>query len=953
MPTYIRNLEQIGFPSLIQLDRDSAVDEIVDRIKSDPRWEEIFDGELLQSANFAQINYFAYLWAKANEATNETIRERFITEAKNLNSLYNFLQNFAVNSLQVTAGEVILNAVVTNIAALNRTLRIPLFTTIQGNNNDGSTGTFEFIAKESGTNKFDYKSDIIIPAGVSTFTTSVFAGTTFRKDVVLNPPEDSEKFRIKLNQKNIQDGSIRIYYEFLDPVKETELIETDTFVVTPVTSTQFPTGIPHYVIKFLPDGDAEIIFNTEIFGGSFSRTLVSNLTIFGRTGGGEATNISPFGINDTLSFNIGGSNVSLDFTNTSAGFGGSDAEDENELKFFAPYRIGRGKSIMNDTDAIIAVANYAVKHVVDSPKYSPLTNTVQLLHYNNYIVPKRDLTGFSFPPVLVSDDLDSYNIKFLAALNDFLNLDMIHDEPIVDELMTGFVNTNTSYILELNPPLNGTMYISAYDHDGNEMDRLIFSSNYTNATTPDTLTSKATITATNAITSNITIDGTNNKMKFLIDEGPPNGPGPGTEITITIPSALYGLDVDGKATDLANAIDTAIKAADAYYATGSSHVYAFIDDDKKLNIQSAISGQYSFLKILEVTSSAYTITGFDVASLPLITRALPESGIAFSNTTIYDLDDNTVELRFNEDRFDYTFEYDPTDFAWPDSNSATGPLIEFIATEEDEVALAKPQLDQELIVRALTVGDVIIDEVTFGTPSVSDTNPGVVSASIYGTGDVFNDAATINYNYNTGQFSLQLTDSDDVSPPYDFPAAYDGTIKFQAIMKRETYSFTTVSYQPNPYNQEGEAKSIHDILKDDRKRTTGIEPILKQVDFIPQKVTIDVTPKKGKSPAEAYDSTIALLDQIAGYNSTEPEHTIGNGFQTTFIQSILSDSVTSNPNVKSAVITNLTTDISDGVGNKYYFTLDENFLLAMQELENDNSNIEGFVDLYNVEVVVV
>lgn len=951
MANYIQKLEDIGFPSLIELDRDSAVDEIIDRIKADPRWNEIYDGELLQSANYAQINYFAYLWMKANEATNETIRERFITQARNLDSLYNFIQNFGVNSLQITGSEVILSAEVTNISALNRTLTIPLFQTINGNFSDGSVGTFEFITKES-NGKFDYKSDKIIPPGISSFTTSVFAGVTTRLDVTLTPPEDSEKFIIKLNQSDIQDGSIRIYYEFLDPVKETELIESTSFVVTPVTSTQFPNGIPHYVVKYLPGGAAEIIFNTETFGGAFSRTVASNLTIFYRTGGGEASNIAPFGINDTQSFVIGSSSVELSFSNPAAGFGGSDAEDENELKFFAPYRIGRGKSIMQDIDAIIALANYTVKHVVDSPKYSPLDNTVQLLHYFNYIVPKRNFSGFTFPTVDVTDDAASYAIKLEEALNTYLNLGLIHDLPVVDELMTGFINANSSYVLELNPPLNGTLYISAYDNNDEEIDRLVFSANYSGTVnTPDSLTDKATIIADNAITSNITIDSSNNKMKFLIDEPSP-GPGPGLEITITIPSALYGIDVDGKSTDLANAIDVAIKASNSYYNTGSAHSYAFIDDNGKLNIQSRITGEYSFVKILDVTNSAYSSLGFDTINLPFITRAKPESGLVFLPTTNYNLTNNKVDISLNTNRFDYTFEYDPTDFTWPDSNVITGPLISFIATQEDEVSIAFPQTDQELIVRALTAGDVIIDEVTFGIPNTTDTNPGVVSGTIYGTGNVFDDSATINFDYTTGTFTLQLVDSDDVSAPYDFPTGYDGTVKFQAIMQRQTFDYTTVSYQPNPYNQEGEARAISDILKDVAKRTSGVEPLVKWVQFVPQKLTVSVTPKKGKSPAEAYASTISLIEQTVGYNSTETEHTIGTGFQTLWLQSILSDSVTSNPAVKTASIVSPTVDISDGVGNKYYFTLSEDFLLSLREIEVDNPNIDGIVDLYNVEVLI-
>lgn len=943
--TYLKNLESIGFPKLIELDRDSMVDEIVARIKADPRWTDSFDGEILQSANYAQINYFSYLWSKAAEATNESIRERFITESRSLTSLYNYIQNFGINAIQIKGSEVIVSATVDG-NPLTRTLTIDRFTKISGNYNNGTSGEFEFITKDI-NGKFDYKSDIIVPPGVSSFTTPVFAGKTNKLSVTLNPPEDSEKFRIKLNSSEIQEDSIRIYAFFQDPVKETECIETTSFVVTPVTSTQYPKGIPHYVIKYLPNGDAELIFNTETFGGSFSRVTPTDITIFWRTGGGEASNISAYGINDSIQFTSNNVNVDISFVNTSAGYGGADAENENDLKFFAPYRVGRGKNIVDDTDAIITLASYAEKHIVDSPKYSEFSDKIQLLHYHNYIVPKRNFSSFVFPAVEISDNSTSYSTKFLSALNKFLNLKKIHDKAIEDELMTNFTNIDTSYLLSLTPAMNGTVSLSAFNHAGNEIDRLVYSSNYSGDTLPDVKTNKATYTADNPITTPISIGSGNNKMRFIIDDGPS---APNVEFEITIPTALYGLDANGKATDLAAVISAAITSAYVYYNIGG-HAYAFIDSNKKLNIQSAITGEYSFVKVIDTISSAYSFLGIDVLNLPSTNRAKPESGLVFLPTTTFTGLENKVNIKINTSRFDYDYVHTPSPIlSWPDANQPTGPTLSMIAYEEDGSTLAKFQTDQTLLVRAINPSDIILDEITFGTITKTNINAGIINIAGNGTGNVFNDAGTINFDYTTGTFVLQLKDSDDIVAPYGFPVAYDNSTRFEIIGKQETYKFTTVSYQPNPYYQEDEAGAIFDLLRAAGKKMMCIEPILKEVEFIPIPLVIKITPKAGKTKAEAYNSTMALLNSSVGYSNVANDNTIGTGFKTTWLSSLLNDNVTSNPTVKSAQILNHTADITDSIGNKYYFILSEEFLLKMQEIEDDNVNIDGFVSLYNVEI---
>ena len=540
--SYLKKLSSVGLPDLVNLDHDSQIEEIIQRIKNDPDWNSIWDGELTQNASYAIINYFAYLHAKAAEATNRTLRENFITQARDSNSIVDHLSDYGLSLQQNRAAVVTLTGTIA-AGALTQNLTIPVATKIPGLSLNSNEIIFEIIKKDiSQPDKWDYEADTTITAGVDAFEVEAYAGETFVFDAILNPPQDVEKFTYTIPIPNIIENSIRIYYEYNNILLKTELLESKTFVVPQVITPVFPNGVPHFKIKYFPDGTAQVIFGTETFGGAFPTGGPSNIRIFGRAGGGRDSNVVTRALKASIQYQLNLNNVTtVNFTNLVNGEGGADRENIFEAQFYAPHRIGRNSSIVSDDDVLNEFSSKVVKHRVDSPKYSELGNNIPMLHYHNYVVPKRDFFNFVFPSVSVNDTTISYTQRFLKELNIFLNLRKIHDQLLEDEIVGFFTASDFSYILEYNPPLNGSLFLSAYDHNDLEVDRLKFTNNYSgNFNSPDGPEDVAQL-QTNASFTPITVTtGFNDKIKFAIDEEDPLNPGTGAGLihTITISPGL-------------------------------------------------------------------------------------------------------------------------------------------------------------------------------------------------------------------------------------------------------------------------------------------------------------------------------------------------------------------------------------------------------------------------------
>lgn len=935
MSNFLKPLTSIAPPQLIEFDRDALVNEIVERIQSDPNYNSIWDGELLQNFSYMMISSFAYLFSKNAEAANRLLRETFITTARDPDSITNAIYNFGINFKQNTAAAVTVTLSTPAGGGFTRPFNIPAGYILNAQNLDSTSSQFQIYKRDlNDPSKIDYRSSIEVSSGIIK-RVEAFAGETQRVDFVLDAI-NKEKFIYKIDNENVIENSIRVYYS-IGTSQERECIETDSFVVSPVNiSTAFPGGTPHYKIKYYSDGRADIIFGTQNFGGSFPNED-SNITIFYRTGGGALSNISISSINQTQAFAVGSYTFDVLFRNLAPGAGGANREDINEAKFYAPYRVGRGRSLMDDRDVINELINIVNKHIVISPKYSPLDEErIPLLHYYNYIAPKRDFTQFLFSTPTASDTAETYKVKFESALNEFLNLEGIHDGEETNLLST-FRDNDFSFVLPKQPALNGTLYVSAYDENNSEIDRISWLNNYSGElNTPSARTSYAFISSQNGINGPISIvAGANDKIKFKIDDVDFGGI---QYFDITLTPNVYGL-TDGRPQSIAEEINTKIKAANPYYNSFSGS-FVGIDSNNKIIIKSQITGQNSTIQIFEVSASAYLTLG---NITPRFKTAIPENGRIFLSTSNFNNSNGQVLLTINTTRFSEQKTYSPSNesvnpLLWPDETEATGPVLTYTILDENEETFPL-QAGTDLIIECYK-GTTLQDTLTFSNISESDTNGAAAD-----NGTCFDDGyASLNFNWQTNSITWRMASSDLAVEPYTYPAEYDETSTFIIRYQRKTYKFTSFTYEPNPYYQEGEANEILSKLKAVGKKTICVEPILKRVQFIPISVEITMKAKKGISTEELAANSQNLIYQYFSYDNDIAENTIGQGFNKNYLESVLNDKEI-NFGVDRAVV-NSPSNIEDAVGNKYYFVLPEDFISRIITLEETYPQIQGLADVY-------
>lgn len=962
MSSFLKPLSYIKSPELIEFDRDALVEEIVARIQSDPNWSSLWDGELFHNFSYFIINVFSYLFSKNAEYANRVLRETFITEAKDPASVINYLSNFSMNLKQNEASMVEVTITPTNGGSFtNEFFLNPGFSlsALSINNERINYEIYNFEYDDNGnlTTKLDYRSPIIIPA--ANFTkVNAFSGVTRTETVTLNPINQTEKFIYNLTNNNIIENSIRIYYEY-NTINEVELIETDSFVVNPVIKGPFTEamgGVPHYVIKYDTEGGAKIIFGSREFGGSFPNQP-SNLTFVYRTGGGLLTNISRRGINETLTLPIDNfTNINVSFFNLLAGGGGADRENIDIAQFYAPYRINRGRAIVDDLDALNALSFSTIKHLVKSPKYNGVD--VPVLHYHNYVVPIRNFNDFVFPVPNESDTYFNYRDTFELQLNDFLNLQGIHDGVENDILITFFTPVDFSFPLPYKPPLNGSLYVSAYNSAGKEIDRLIWGSNYSGSfNLPDLASVNAAIVSQSAIGS-LGINLQQSFLYFIIDSSQTlasadyTNPSDGTKcFRVQINPDLYTADADGKATILANEINQKIRSVSTYYQSFDSNTpFAYINDDKKLVIRSLSYGTTSNVQVFNFSSDSILST---LLIYPEKVDAAPQNRTAFLENSFYDFESHQVSIKLNKERFSISKQYNNLVPLWENPNSATGPIIVItLLDENNQVILIRENTD--LVITAINNNDVV-DTLTFNSIGTSSLNYGVAT-----NGTVFDDqnTNTCSFDYTESKILMKLIDSNLASPDYSYPVdedevtqLYNQSTIFEVTYQNKTYNFITVTETPNPYFPESEAHQFLLKLKDTGKKVLGIEPLLKKVKFKPFLLEVSVIPTKGYTREQAIQDTLKLIYDNFSYNNMIPDISIGTGFKLQVLKSFLNNKIRL-PSVDSIEVLLPTSDLTDTDENTYYFIFPENFIDRIKNFESSYTQLTGLSDSYKLRVKI-
>ena len=956
MSTFLKPLTDIKTPDLIEFDRDSLVAEIVERIQADPNWNSIWDGELVHNFAYFIINTFSYLFSKNAETANRIIRETFITQAKDPLSIINYLSNFSLNLKQNTASmaEVTIRPNDGGSFTFPFTLD-PGFsltaTTINNNQINYEIYNLELDQYGNETDKINYGSSIEVPAS-NFYKVKAFSGTTIIKTLEIDPITQTEKFIYNITDTDIIENSIRIYYQYGIQNQQEELIETDSFVVNPKitnTFTEAMGGVPHYKIKYNTDGSAKIIFGSREFGGSFPPLYGKTLTFFYRTGGGTLSNIQRGGINNVIDLVIDNYNtIPLSFYNLLGGGGGGDRETLDEAQFYAPYRIGRSRSIIDETDALNELRNSVIKHLVKSPKYNGIN--VPVLHYHNYIVPPRDFNNFKFPIPNSTDNYLTYKNVFELELNKFLNLDGIHDGSENDILISFFRNTNFNFPLPYKPPLNGSLYISAYNSSGKEIDRLVWGSNYSGTNIlPDLATSKAFVESTNPIVNlNVTPDF--NYLYFNIDDQIGDYTAPDTGLTyfkIEITPVSY------EPTGLAQEINNKIKSINYYNSFGTSAQFAYINSNNKLVITSLTAGINSKVKLFNIASDSILNT---IGLSETYIDAAPQNRTVFREDSIYDYQNHKISVSLNTNNQKTKYYYNEIS-NWTNVDDPIGPII-YLSFKDENNNIIYAQEGEDLIVICKNSNNSVADSLTFSNVSSLGDNTGVISND--GNGNVFDDSDSTlcKYNYSTGEIIIKLTDSNGEDGSYSFPVSEDNVTElyntgsyFEVIYQNKTFSFLTVSMIPNPYLPESEALQYSLKLKSKDKKMIGIEPLLKKVIFKPLLLDISVNPLKGYSREQAIRDTTNLIYNNFTYNTMLNEVSIGTGLSLQTIESFLNNKSLLQ-SIEKAKVTLPVSDLLDPNENTYYFIFDLNFLGRIKKFEETYTQLVGLHDSYKLKIKI-
>ena len=783
-------LHEVAAPNLIDFNTNDIIDEIIDRIQRHPDWKQIWNGELKQDALYVIINIFAYLFSKNAEVANRLIKENFILLAKDPDNIVNLMSNYGLRIRSNTHS--IANIKVTRQDGGNLTSDL-IISGIPGRPFEIYSNKIKFEIYEKDENgKIDYFKSITLRKGLVN-NLLAYSGSTGFETIAMDSQEKKEKFYYQLSNYPVIEDSIRVYYFFNN--EKIELQETESFAIASFGDTdRFPGGQPFYKLIYNSYGRAGIVFGTKEFGGSFPKEEFGELQVFYRYGGGSETNIA----DGAMVYNANVGDVPLLFTNNGKSGGGVNVEDLDLAKFYAPMRVGRGKQIVDDRDALLALAGMAVKHKIISPKYSILPNkdSVPILHYYNYIVPFRNFNEFNLPTPDSFDNASTYEYKMRAALNDFLNLSKLHDGFISDEVISGeYTEDNLKYALNYKPVLSGTLTVSAYDHYNIEIDKLIYSSSYYGETNiNDSNTSTAKLKSHSRITDNVFNLNDRNQFDFEMD---------GYLMKITIPNQINGVSIQyNSPTILAekvneliiNTIKESWKTNDPLQLIpiGQNHITLnynyFYYNNGYFYLNSPKIGINSSLKILLDKNdtprnkflSLIKFTGGNVVSY--YSNAVPESRKIFLDNSNFNYVNNSIEIKLNLDDINREKTLNKI-IVWPDRNSRTGPKLSYALRDENLRNIFLKQ-NSNINLEIYDVFGILKDRVVFENVNPGEITPGFRietdknGNTISGQSEIFKDAVfeqnvytgtCFDYNDSTLYFALADSDDEQTSAPYSFP----------------------------------------------------------------------------------------------------------------------------------------------------------------------------------------
>ncbi len=479
----LKPLADIKAPDLIQFDRQSYVNEIIERIKLNPEWSSIWNDNLFHNADQMVMQFFAYMAEKNALKFNLNLKEKFLSHAYSDEAIYNNLSDMNVEIQQATNAQVDIQ-----ISLDDTIIRTPIvfdkYHKITGKNINNSNIIFEIIEKDE-NNKYNYLDNVIVNPEFATleyFSITAYAGVTNMEEFELSE-HALENMQLTLSKVDVEHGSIRAYFSDPDG-KLIELNEIDILKGSGEKNLYFEKGTPFYKIKYNRNNNPVLMFGTEEFGGAFENKHINGkIIVFYRQAYGNNGNILAGGINSSQKMIILDKEYSLNFYNKAAAAGGKNREDLKIARVFGPLRVGRNSAFIDEKDAEFAMKNLVVKYKVDTPKMG-INNNVPFLHAIHYFVPYRDFSSFAFDNFSDTDTIASYALKIIKQYTSFCEISGSHDKAIKDEAVCDFIYPDSSgkiyftHMLENKYPTSGTLRATAYDENDRILDYIRWDGNY-------------------------------------------------------------------------------------------------------------------------------------------------------------------------------------------------------------------------------------------------------------------------------------------------------------------------------------------------------------------------------------------------------------------------------------------------------------------------------------------
>ncbi len=802
----LKPLANIKAPDLISFNRQSYVDEIIERIKMNEDWSEIWNDELFQNADQMIMQFFAYMVEKNAMNFNLNIKEKFLAHAYSDEAIYQNLSDAGIDVQQAT------NAQVDVVVSLSdNIIREPLvfekFHTIPGVNINNSTILFEIIEKDA-NGKYNYLDNVIINTeylAIENFTLTLYAGKTQYEEFELSE-YILENMQLKLSKNNIEHGSIRVYYNDPDS-KLVELNQVDILNHTGLKNTIFPKGTPSFKIKYDKNNYPILMFGTEEFGGCFYENHVNGkIIVFYRQAYGSASNILAGGINFSETLTILDKSITAKYYNRQPAAGGKDIEDLQIAKYYGPLRLGRNGVLIDEKDIKIKLKDIVVKHEVKTPIMSD-NNGVPFMHALHYIVPKRNFDNFEFKDFAANDTIVTYKQKIINQITEYCAIQGAHDQPVIDEFVTDFVypdssgKINFTYTLKNLNPLSNSLRATAYDDNGQILDYCRWEGNYIldkkiSSAEHDKVTRVRTKTfaALNIINNSTNNDtginnNINNKLYIEFDDYGhifyltlPTGVRTYKELATIINdliineikgqySTAYDNDTRGAVTNMLHLINHVFVSYETVNSTLQTGRLIF-NSTKTGRKSKIVFHDYN----IENTNKELDLY-YQLGVGPYVYRPGRETGWVFNDAMIYNYETNQIFFDIYSDNISkqQIISYDVySDNLVQSIIEKSGPVLQFVLTIENNIK-EKLLINDKINVFAEKYNDItktydIVSHIVFTNIAANNLNiatlgeydPRVENTSAQ---SVFNsDSELTKYDYNNALLSIQVVDG--IEQPY-------------------------------------------------------------------------------------------------------------------------------------------------------------------------------------------